>query len=49
MNLGIPELLVVLVIVLVLFGATRLPKLARSMGEARREFGKGIKEDDASS
>jgi sec-independent protein translocase protein TatA len=37
-NLGAPELLIVLVVVLVLFGGAKLPKLARSLGEARREF-----------
>ncbi|HEX2049110.1 MAG TPA: twin-arginine translocase TatA/TatE family subunit [Actinomycetota bacterium] len=44
MSLGPPELLIVLVIVLVLFGATRLPKLARSMGQASKEFKQGLKE-----
>lgn len=38
MNLGAPELLIVLVVILVLFGGAKLPKLARSLGEARREF-----------
>ena len=38
MGLGVPELLIVAVILLVLFGANRLPKLARSIGEARREL-----------
>lgn len=38
MNLGAPELLIVLVVVLVLFGGAKLPKLARSLGEARKEF-----------
>ncbi|HEX4904916.1 MAG TPA: twin-arginine translocase TatA/TatE family subunit [Acidimicrobiales bacterium] len=36
--LGGPELLSVLVIVLLVFGSTRLPKLARSIGEAQREL-----------
>ena len=44
MNLGAPELLIVLVVVLLLFGSTRLPKLARSMGQASKEFKEGIKE-----
>jgi len=44
MNLGPTELLIILVIVLLLFGATRLPKLARSLGEASREFKKGVGE-----
>jgi sec-independent protein translocase protein TatA len=34
-------------VVLLLFGATRLPKLARSMGEATKEFKKGIGEKEA--
>jgi sec-independent protein translocase protein TatA len=36
--MGVPELLLVLVIVLLLFGATRLPKLAKSLGESKREL-----------
>jgi TatA/E family protein of Tat protein translocase len=38
---GMPELLIVLAIILLLFGATRLPKLAGSMGRAVKEFQKG--------
>ena len=45
-GIGVPELLIVLVIVLVLFGSTRLPKLAKSLGQASREFKKGIQEDE---
>ena len=44
-NLGGPELLIVLVIVLLLFGGSQLPKLARSLGQAQKEFKKGT--DDA--
>lgn len=40
-GLGPTELLIVLVIVLVLFGSARLPRLARSLGSARREFEAG--------
>jgi sec-independent protein translocase protein TatA len=43
-GIGAPELLVVLVILLLLFGATRLPKLARSMGQSAKEFKTGLKE-----
>ena len=43
-NLGGPELLIVLIVVLVLFGGSKLPKLARSLGQAQNEFKKGIKE-----
>ena len=38
MNLGPTELIIVLLIVMVLFGAARLPKLARSLGESAKEF-----------
>jgi sec-independent protein translocase protein TatA len=46
MGIGAPELIIVLLVVLLLFGATRLPKLARSMGEASKEFKKGINDKD---
>ena len=42
MDLGPPELLIILVIVLVLFGGAKLPKLARSLGDASRELKKGL-------
>jgi sec-independent protein translocase protein TatA len=42
MNLGVPELLIILAVVLLLFGSTRLPKLAKSLGQASREFKKGV-------
>jgi sec-independent protein translocase protein TatA len=38
------ELFIVLLIVLLVFGASRLPKLARSMGQASKEFKEGMKE-----
>ena len=45
-NIGMSELLVVLLIALLLFGAGRLPEIARSFGKAIQEFKKGIKEID---
>jgi sec-independent protein translocase protein TatA len=39
-NLGGPDLLVILLIVLLLFGAKKLPELARGMGQAMKEFNK---------
>ncbi len=42
MNLGPTELIIVLLIVLLIFGGTKLPKLARSMGQASKEFKKGL-------
>jgi sec-independent protein translocase protein TatA len=47
MNLGATELLIILAVVLLLFGSTRLPKLARSLGQAGKEFKKGSEEDQA--
>jgi sec-independent protein translocase protein TatA len=44
MGLGAPELLIILVVVLLLFGTTRLPKLARSLGQASNEFKRGVTE-----
>lgn len=41
MTAGPYQLLIILVIVLVLFGGAKLPQLARSLGEAQREFRKG--------
>jgi sec-independent protein translocase protein TatA len=41
-NLGAPEMLIVLVVILLLFGSTKLPSLARSLGQAQNEFRKGI-------
>jgi sec-independent protein translocase protein TatA len=54
MNLGAPELIIVLLIVLLVFGGAKLPKLARSMGQASKEFKQGMSEgaqpdDDESS
>lgn len=43
-NIGPLELIIVLVVVLLLFGSTKLPKLARSIGEASQEFKKGVSE-----
>ncbi len=43
-GLGMQELIIILVILLLLFGSTRLPQLARGMGKSIREFKKGIGE-----
>ena len=39
-----PELLIILVVVLLLFGAAKLPQLARSLGASAKEFKKGVEE-----
>ena len=44
MNLAGPELLILLVVIVLLFGATKLPKLARSLGEAQNQFKAGQNE-----
>lgn len=47
-GIGMPELIVILLILLLLFGASKLPELARSLGRAIKEFkkaGKDIEED----
>lgn len=48
LGIGLPEILIVLVIVLVVFGPKRLPELGRSMGKGIREFRGSItgKDDD---
>lgn len=45
MDIGPAELAIVLLIALLIFGGTKLPKLARSMGEAAHEFRKGFHHD----
>jgi sec-independent protein translocase protein TatA len=47
MSLGAPELIILLLIILLLFGSARLPKLARSIGQASKEFKQGINEGAA--
>ena len=52
MNLGGSELIIVLIIILVVFGGAQLPKLARSLGQAQKEFKQGVEkgaddDDDA--
>jgi sec-independent protein translocase protein TatA len=42
--LGIWELLIIFVVVLVIFGPSRLPQMAKGIGQAVREFRKGVKD-----
>jgi len=43
-NLGPTELIIILLVVLVLFGGAKIPKLARSLGQAQKEFKTGLDE-----
>ncbi len=51
-SLGSSELIIVLVIVLLVFGGSQLPKLAKNLGKAQKEFKQGLEDgqkDDESS
>ncbi|MBA2437897.1 MAG: twin-arginine translocase TatA/TatE family subunit [Acidimicrobiia bacterium] len=41
-SLGSTELIIILIIILLVFGSTKLPKLARSLGQAQKEFKSGM-------
>ncbi len=43
-SLGLPELLVILVIVVLIFGANKLPQLGKGVGSAIKNFKEGMKE-----
>ena len=43
-TIGAPELLIVLVVVLLVFGSKKVPELARSLGESMKEFRKGARD-----
>jgi sec-independent protein translocase protein TatA len=45
-DIGAPELIIILIIILVLFGGKKIPELTRSIGESIREFKKGLNGDD---
>ena len=44
MNFGSSELIIVLIIVLLVFGGSQLPKLAKNLGKAQKEFKEGLAE-----
>jgi len=44
---GFQELLIILLIVIIIFGASKLPQLGKGMGEGIRNFKKGLKADDS--
>ena len=45
-GLGTPELIVIVVVVFLLFGATRLPQLAKALGQSKRAFKEGLDEGE---
>ena len=45
-GIGVPELLIVLVIILLIFGASRLTEVGSSLGKGIREFRKAVREDE---
>lgn len=42
--IGTPELMIIVLVIVVLFGASAIPKFARSLGQAKAEFEKGFKD-----
>ena len=42
LDFGMPELLIILAIILLLFGGKKLPELSRSLGESMKELRKGV-------
>jgi sec-independent protein translocase protein TatA len=45
-GLGTPELLVIAVVIFLLFGATRLPQLAKALGQSKKAFKEGLDEGE---
>lgn len=45
-TLGFQELLIIFLIIIVIFGASKIPQLGRGLGEGIRNFKKGLKEDE---
>ncbi len=45
LDLGAPELIIILAILLLLFGGKKLPELSKSLGESMRELRKGLNDD----
>lgn len=46
-RIGLPELMVILAIVIIIFGANRLPQLGRGIGSAIKNFKEGMKDETA--
>jgi sec-independent protein translocase protein TatA len=48
-SLGGPELLLIVLVIFLLFGATRLPQLAKALGQSKKAFREGIEEGERES
>ena len=44
---GSTEIMVIVIIILILFGSAAIPKFAKSLGQAKSEFEKGLKKEDS--
>jgi sec-independent protein translocase protein TatA len=47
-RIGLPELLIILVIVVLIFGANKIPELGRGIGKGIKNFKEGMKDDEKS-
>ena len=47
MKIGVTELLIILLVVVIIFGPTQIPKLTKMLGKSVRNFRKGMTEDDS--
>ena len=45
-GLGTPELIIIVLVIFLLFGATRLPQLAKALGQSKKAFREGIEEGE---
>ncbi|MGH2677908.1 MAG: twin-arginine translocase TatA/TatE family subunit [Actinomycetota bacterium] len=46
-QIGLPEIILILAVLLLLFGARKLPELARSLGKSTKEFKQGMRDSSA--
>jgi sec-independent protein translocase protein TatA len=44
MGIGVGEVIIIIAVIVVIFGATQIPKIARSLGEGLKEFKKAVKD-----
>lgn len=46
-NIGLPEILIIMFVLVLLFGAKKIPELAQGIGKGMKEFKKAMKDDDS--